>query len=118
MIKLTEDQKIYVYTEPVDMRKAINGLSIILLEDFEQNPQTGDCYIFINRSRNKIKCLFWDNNGFVLYYKRLEKGRFNYSKCINSNEITISQKQLNALLMGIDFYLLGNFSEEKYSDFF
>lgn len=118
MIKVNEEQKIYIYTEPTDMRKAIDGLSLILLEQFEQNPQSGDLYLFINRARNKIKCLCWDKNGFVLYYKRLERGRFNYSKYLNDNRIIITEKQLRALLMGLDFYMLGNYSEEKYDDFF
>jgi len=118
VLKLTTEQKIYIYTEPVDMRKAINGLSIILQETFEKNPQTGDIYIFINRQRNKIKCIFWDSNGFVLYYKRLEKGRFNYSKYISNNEMVITEKQLQGLLMGLDFYLLGEHPEEKFENFF
>lgn len=100
------------------MRKSINGLVIVLLEVFEQNPQSGDCYLFVNRGRNKIKCLKWDKNGFVLYYKRLEKGRFNYSQHLKEGEIVVSEKQLKALLMGLDFYLIGEYSEEKYQDFF
>lgn len=118
MLVIEPEQKIYVYTQPIDMRKSINGLVIILLETFEQNPQTGDCYLFINRSHNKIKCLMWDKNGFVLYYKRLEKGRFNYSQHIVDDKIIVSTQQLRALLMGLDFYLFGQYSEEKYEDFF
>ncbi len=118
MIRLTDQQTIYIYTEAVDMRKSISGLSIILLETFEQNPQTGDVYVFVNRSRNKVKCLCWDKNGFVLHYKRLEKGRFNYSKSIRDAKIIIGEKQLKALLMGLDFYMLGHYPEEHYREFF
>ena len=100
------------------MRKSINGLIIILLECFNQNPQSGDLYLFTNRYRNKIKCLFWDNNGFALYYKRLEKGRFNYSKYLSGDKIIVSQEQLKALLMGLDFYLLGKYPVKEYEDFF
>lgn len=118
MIKLTDEQNIYIYTDPFDMRKSIDGLSVILHETFEQNPQSGDLYLFINRARNKIKCIFWDRNGFALYYKRLEKGRFNYSKYLKGNKIVITPKQLEALLMGLDFYILGSYPEEKYDEFF
>ena len=118
MLIIGPDQKIFVYTNPVDMRKSINGLVIILLEMFEKNPQSGDCYLFVNRPRNKIKCLMWDQNGFVLYYKRLEKGRFNYSQHLNGDEIIVTTQQLRALLMGLDFHLLGEYSDEKHQDFF
>jgi len=118
MLTIPPDKKIYVYTEPVDMRKAINGLMVILLESFHQNPQTGDYYLFTNRCRNKIKCLFWDKNGFVLYYKRLEKGRFHYSQYLMDGEIVVSEKQLKALLMGLDFYLLGQYPAQEYQEFF
>lgn len=118
MLTITKGQNIYIYTEPVDMRKAIDGLSIILQEAFEQNPQSGDLYLFTNRSRNKLKCIYWDTNGFVLFYKRLEKGRFNYSKYLQGDKIIVNEKQLQALLMGLDFYRLGTYPEEQYQSFF
>lgn len=118
MLTIPADKKIYVYTEPVDMRKAINGLIILLLESFGQNPQTGDYYLFVNKGRNKVKCLYWDTNGFVLYYKRLEKGRFNYSKYLEGEQIVVTQRQLKALLLGLDFYLVGQQSAQIYEEYF
>lgn len=118
MITLSPDKTIFIYTQPFDMRKSINGLIVLLQETFHKNPQTGDLYLFTNRSRNKIKCLFWDNNGFALYYKRLEKGRFNYSKYITGNEITVSEQQLKALLMGLDFHLLSTLPANSFDNFF
>ena len=118
MLFVPKDKKIYVYTEPFDMRKSINGIMIVLLERFEQNPQTGDFYVFVNRQRNRIKCLFWSGNGFSIYYKRLEKRRFNYSKYIKDDKIIVSKNQLKALLLGLDFYLLGEGNYDQYSDFF
>jgi len=118
MIKITEKQKIYIYTDAVDLRKAVNGLVLLLNDTFEQNPQSGDLYLFINRARNRIKCLCWDRNGFVLYYKRLEEGRFNYSKHLVGDKIIITEKQLSALLMGLDFYRLGLYPEKEYEAFF
>ena len=118
MLTISQDTKIHVYLEPVDMRKSVNGLGIILLDTFDQDPHSGYLYLFINKPHNKIKCLFWDRNGFVIYYKRLEKGRFNYSKYLNGDKINVSEKQLRALLMGLDFYLLSDHPQEKYQDLF
>lgn len=118
MLTIEPGKKIYVYTQAVDMRKSINGLVVILLETFKQNPQSGDCYLFVNRKHNKIKCLKWDANGFILYYKRLETGQFNYSKYLSDEKTVVTEKQLKALLMGLDFYLLGQHPEDKYQDFF
>jgi transposase len=118
MLIIPEGKKIYVYTHPFDMRKSINGIVVALLEVFKQNPQAGDYYLFVNRQRNKIKCLFWSGNGFSLYYRRLEKGRFNYSKDINEDKISVTEKQLKALLLGLDFHLLGDHKSPEYEDFF
>ena len=117
-LSLSAQAQIYIYTTSIDMRKSINGLIVILVDIFQKNPQQGDLFVFTNRHRNKIKILFWDNNGFVLYYKRLEKGRFNYSKYIQDDQICVSSAQLNALLMGLDFYLLGTYPTDYCQDFF
>jgi len=116
-LSIASESQIYIYTARIDMRKSINGLVTVLVDSFQQNPQQGDLFVFTNQQRNKIKLLFWDKNGFVLYYKRLEKGRFNYSKDIQGDKIVINTHQLHALLMGLDFYLLGNYSTDYYQDF-
>lgn len=66
----------YLYREPTDMRKSFDGLSGIITSKMGQNPMNGDLYIFINKPRNRIKLLRWEAGGFVLFYKRLEKGTF------------------------------------------
>lgn len=76
MLMIPAKTTIYLYTQPVDMRKQINGLVNLLVDSFEQNPQEGGLFVFTNATRRKLKILFWDKNGFVLYYKRLEKTRF------------------------------------------
>lgn len=118
MLRLSPEQKIHVYLGPVDMRRSINGLNLLLAESLQQNPQSGDLYLFVNRARDKVKCLLWDGNGFVLIYKRLEKGRFNYSKHLHGDKIIITHAQLRALLMGLDFYLLTQHPQEQYQEFF
>jgi transposase len=118
MLTVPTEAKIYVYIEPVDMRRSIDGLVVMLADTYKLNPQTGDLFIFTNQLKNRIKLLFWDRNGFVLYYKKLERGKFNYSRYIQDQTIIITAKQLQALLMGLDFYLVGKYQHELCHDFF
>ena len=66
----------YLYRKPTDMRKSFDGLCGIVNSQLGFNPMSGDLFIFINRQRNRIKMLRWEAGGFVLFYKRLEKGTF------------------------------------------
>jgi restriction endonuclease Mrr len=118
MLSIANDIPIYIYTTRVDFRKAVNGLVNLLVESFDQNPHQGRLFVFTNRQRNKLKILFWDKNGFVLYYKRLEKSQFQYSKYLQGDSVVVNPAQLKALLMGLDFYLLGQHSSETCSEFF
>lgn len=118
MIHPSENNSIYVYTTPTDMRKSINGLVILLCENHEQNPKTGDLFIFTNKQRNKLKLLYWDHNGFMLCYKRLERGRFQYSPDLRDDSLIITEAQCRALLMGLDFYLMGQYPQKSYEIFF
>ena len=61
-----------------DMRKSINGLSVLVERAMEMNPFDGDLFVFCNRRRNMIKIFYWDKNGFALWHKRLEKHRFHW----------------------------------------
>jgi len=66
----------YLYREPTDIRKSFDGLCGLVSERLGQNPMSGDVFIFINRPRNRMKLLRWEAGGFVLFYKRLERGTF------------------------------------------
>lgn len=66
----------FVFGEPTDMRKSFDGLCGLVINRLGQDPMTGDVFIFINRPRNRIKLLRWEPGGYVLFYKRLEKGTF------------------------------------------
>lgn len=66
----------YVYREATDMRKSFDGLCGIVTGYLGQSPMSGDVYIFVNKSRNRIKLLRWEPGGFILFYKRLERGTF------------------------------------------
>lgn len=114
MIALQDDVRVYIYPDPVDMRKAIGGLSAIVSEDFREQLCSGDVFVFTNRMRNKLKILFWDRNGFVLYYKRLERHRFKIPKNYSGDAFSISHDQLSWLLAGLDFILMNDFSHLNY----
>lgn len=118
MLSLSEEIKIFVYIEPIDMRRSIDGLVVLLADSFKQNPQTGDLFIFTNKRRNKIKLLFWDRNGFVLYYKKIDRGKFCYSRYLQGEHVLIDTTRLRALLMGLDFYLIGQYDHELSKEFF
>jgi transposase len=76
MLRLSEGTAIYVAGKAVDFRKSINGLTALVIEQFSSPVNDGSVYVFYNRHCDRVKCLFWDKNGFVLYHKRLERGRF------------------------------------------
>jgi len=118
MIRLQEKTRVYIALTPTDFRKSINGLSACVLDELSLSPQSGDCYLFWNKSRNKVKILFWDNNGFVLYYKRLEKGRFKIPRDMNFHYLEVTQDQLDWLLAGLDFMLMKQFNQINYSAYY
>ena len=116
MLKLAEGVAIYVADKSVDGRKAINGLVALVVEQFETPVNDGAVYVFYNRDCDRVKCLFWDKNGFVLYHKRLERGRFKFGKDDGSYGIT--QNQLSWLLAGLDFRLMAEFPALDFTHYF
>lgn len=117
MIKLRENTTIYVATHAVDCRKAINGLAALVIEDFGRVPNDGSVTVFYNQARDRVKCLFWDKNGYVLYHKRLERGRYKLGKRDDDGEV-ISQNQLEWLLAGLDFQLMNEFSTLDFTHYY
>lgn len=117
MLKLTEDTRIYVADKPVDCRKAINGLASLVVEQFVMPVNDGSVYVFYNGSCDRVKCLFWDKNGFVLYHKRLERGRFKMKKT-GDGSFVITQNQLEWLLAGLDFQLMNEFKTLDFTHYF
>jgi len=97
---------IHLATQPVDMRKSIDGLSALVADRLERNPLSGQLFIFYNRNRDKIKALYWDKNGFCLWYKRLERQRFHIPEKLPSGAIALTSDQLAWLLSGLDFHRL------------
>ena len=93
--------RIFVHTHYVDMRKSINGLSI-LIQISKHDFDNGKVYVFLNKKRDKIKILVKENNGFVLLYKRLDAGHFKLSLSIKTKVLLTSQ-QLRWLLDGLNY---------------
>jgi len=94
--------KVYLCREPVDMRKAINGLAVLVEMVLEMSPFEPHLFVFCNRRRDKIKILYFEDNGFVLWYKRLEKDHFYWPCDADTDVVTLSGLELNWLLDGYD----------------
>ncbi|HYQ92637.1 MAG TPA: IS66 family insertion sequence element accessory protein TnpB [Candidatus Competibacteraceae bacterium] len=94
--------RIYLAREPVDLRKSIDGLSVLVSQVLGQDPFSAHLFVFTNRHRDKLKALSWDQNGFVLYYKRLEQGRFRWPVIpADQAVLVIDYRQLQWLLSGL-----------------
>lgn len=96
------DVPIYLHRAPVDFRKAINGLSIIVDNAMELSIFEPGLFVFCNKKRDKLKILYWDKTGFCLWHKRLEKEKFIWPKRHHQVVINWNLEQLNWLLRGID----------------
>jgi transposase len=117
MIRLKADVRVYLASTPIDGRKGMNGLCASVTEFFNEKLMDGSVFVFYNHARNRIKCLFWDRNGFVLYHKRLEQGKFHV-KANTDGHMELSQQQLDWLLAGLDFSLMSSFPELNYEHVF
>jgi len=102
MIELPKNVKIYFAVQPINMHRSFDGLAMIAQEVLKQNPLSSNIFIFRNKRADKLKMIYWDRNGFVIIYKRLEKGRFKYPKP-NQVCLELTELELKLLLDGIDF---------------
>ena len=93
------DTKVFLAREPVDMRRQIDGLALQVQEVLKLDPFTPCLFAFCNKGRDKMKVLQWDANGFLLFYKRLEKGSFKWPR-INESTVTLTTRELMWLLEG------------------
>ncbi|OIQ62932.1 IS66 family insertion sequence element accessory protein TnpB [Neomoorella thermoacetica] len=93
--------RVYLACGATDLRKSIDGLAVLVKEGFELDPFSSCLFVFCNRNRDKLKILHWEHNGFWLYYRRLEKGKFLWPQDTTSSTITISHRELRWLLDGL-----------------
>jgi transposase len=108
------DVEVFLCREAVDFRKSINGLSILVEESLDLDPFAERLYVFSNRKRDKIKILYWERSGFVLWYKRLEKARFPWPRRDEDGVVEMTGRELNWLLDGIDLFRLQPHEELSY----
>jgi len=106
MIRPDTGLRVYLCREPVDMRKQIDGLALLVQEAMELNPFEAAVFVFGNRQRDKVKLLFWERNGFVVWYKRLERERFKWPDRLAGDTVTLSGQELNWLLDGYDLNVM------------
>ena len=99
MLRL-QSKRVYLACGKTDMRKSIDGLAAIVEGSFSLNPFDEAMFVFCNGNRDRVKILEWDGNGFWLYFKRLEKGRFRWPAACDEATISLSSEELNILLGG------------------
>lgn len=93
---------VYLACGATDLRKSIDSLAVLVKECFSLDPFSESLFVFCNRQKNKLKILEWDHNGFWLYYRRLERGRFQWpERTAGSVPVAIDYRQLRWLLDGL-----------------
>lgn len=98
-----EGVEVLLHREPVDFRKQINGLAVLVEQELGLSPFGERLYAFTNRRRDRIKLLYWDRTGFALWMKRLEKERFPWPEA-GEETLTLTGRELGWLLDGIDWF--------------
>lgn len=94
------EKPVYICCGATDMRKSINGLMSIVKDGFNLDPFSEVLFVFCNRSRDRLKILEWDGDGFWLYFKRLERGHFKWPAKGDSDTMTLHVKELSYLIEG------------------
>ncbi len=104
MLSLPPSVRIYLCVQTVDMRKGFDTLAMLVREHFGCDPLSGHLFVFASKGRSRIKLLYWDRDGFVIIYKRLEQGTFKLPKALNSEikALEIDTTDMVALLSGFE----------------
>jgi transposase len=108
MLNLTANTRVFLAVEPTDMRKGFDGLFALVESAIRQDPFSGHLFVFRNRRRDRLKILWWDRDGLVVWYKRLEKGNFQFPTDLTSSEgqpparCEMRAEEFAMLLGGID----------------
>jgi transposase len=103
MLSVAPGTKVYLATEPVDLRRGHDGLVALVEKTLSLDPYAGHLFVFVGRRGDRVKVLFWDRGGFVLYYKRLAKGRFRLPKVRDgADRVTLDGTELAMLLGGFE----------------
>lgn len=104
MLSLPSAVEVYLASDRVDMRKGFEGLSSIVRNQWSKDLYSGHIFAFVGRRLDRVKLLWWDRGGPVLYYKRLERGRFRMPEVdVSTQVVRLDAAQLSMLLEGIDW---------------
>lgn len=105
MLSVPSSIRIFISTSPTDMRKQFDGLSSLVTQAFGKDVMTGDYFVFVNRAKNRCKVLCWDRDGFALWAKRLEQGRFQLPSVDDESVVAeIDATTLVMILSGVDLH--------------
>ena len=99
-----DEMAVYLHRTPVDFRKQINGLAVLVSESMALDPFKPALYVFVNGARNRVKVLYWDAQGFCLWLKRLEERRFVWPLQHPLEVIELTGDELNWLIGGYDIF--------------
>lgn len=92
---------VYLACGHTDMRKSIDSLAVLVKSEFALDPFSPALFVFCNRQRDRLKILFWDRNGFWLYFRRLERGRFQWPRDASTATLRVTLRELRWLLDGL-----------------
>ena len=106
--------QVYLHRGPVDFRKAVNGLVLIIESEMALSPYADALFLFCNKQRDKMKVVYWDETGFCLWYKRLEKAKFQWPRKLDADIVELSEEQLHWLLRGFDITRMNPHSRLNY----
>lgn len=101
MLSLPTSVRIWLATRPTDMRKSFDGLAEVVRQQMERDPLSGQLFVFRNKRGDRVKLLYWDEDGFVIVYKRLEAGTFRFPAA-DAGGVEIRAADLQMLLDGVD----------------
>lgn len=107
--------RIYLATQPIDGRKSFNTLGVVIKNTLKADPLSGCFFIFYNKKCDLLKIMYWDINGFCIWQKRLEEGRFVLPKDLSTASLELTQCQLHGLTQGINWQKIDKPKELNYT---
>lgn len=103
MLSLAPSVRIYLHAKPIDMRKSFDGLFGIVKNEFSMDVRDGGLFLFINLRRNRVKLMYWDTDGLVIWMKRLERGSLQHPQPkTDAKHVVMDATELNLILSGIE----------------
>jgi len=104
MLSFPPAVRIWLATEPADLRKSFDGLAGLVRQHLDSDPLSGHLFVFRNKRSDRVKLLYWDEDGFVIVYKRLEEGTFRFPAAVAGQaSVTLRAPDLAMLLDGVDW---------------